>query len=51
MPAFIEKTARSGILSSEDELLRLNSIISPLVESGQSVHQIYKYMEKNKEVG
>ena len=33
--------ARSGILSSEEELLRLNSIISPLVENGQSVHQIY----------
>ncbi len=33
--------ARSGILSNEDELLRLNSIISPLIEKGQSVHQIY----------
>ena len=33
--------ARSGILSSEEELLRLNNIISPLVENGQSVHQIY----------
>ena len=33
--------ARSGILSSEEELLRLNSIISPLIENGQSVHQIY----------
>ena len=33
--------ARSGILSSEDELRRLNSIISPLVRQGQSVHQIY----------
>ena len=33
--------ARSGILSSEDELYRLNSIISPLVRKGQSVHQIY----------
>lgn len=33
--------ARSGILSNEEELLRLNSIISPLVENGQSVHQIF----------
>lgn len=33
--------ARSGILSNEEELKRLNSIISPLVENGQSVHQIY----------
>lgn len=33
--------ARSGILSYEEELKRLNSIISPLVENGQSVHQIY----------
>ena len=33
--------ARSGILSSEEELHRLNAIISPLVKKGQSVHQIY----------
>ena len=33
--------ARSGILSNEEELMRLNSIISPLVKNGQSVHQIY----------
>lgn len=33
--------ARSGILSSETELLRLNALISPLVKNGQSVHQIY----------
>lgn len=33
--------ARSGILSREEELIRLNSIISPLVENGQSVYQIY----------
>lgn len=33
--------ARSGILSCEDELERLNGIISPLVKNGQSVHQIY----------
>jgi len=33
--------ARSGILSSETELSRLNSLISPLIKKGQSVHQIY----------
>lgn len=33
--------ARSGILSSEEELLRLNSLVSSLVKKGQSVHQIY----------
>lgn len=33
--------SRSGILSEENELLRLNKIISPLVKQGQSIHQIY----------
>lgn len=33
--------SRSGILSSEAELFRLNALISPLVKNGQSVHQIY----------
>ncbi|AOT72474.1 IS30 family transposase [Geosporobacter ferrireducens] len=33
--------ARSGILSSESELSRLNTLISPLIKNGQSVHQIY----------
>lgn len=33
--------ARSGILSSEADLARLNSLISPLIKKGQSVHQIY----------
>lgn len=33
--------ARSGILSSESELSRLNALISPLIKNGQSVHQIY----------
>ena len=33
--------ARSGVLSQEEEILRLNSIISPLIEQGHSVHQIY----------
>ena len=32
---------RSGIISSEMELKRLNSLISPLIKNGQSVHQIY----------
>lgn len=34
-------SARRGILSDETELMRLNGIITPLVEKGQSVHQIY----------
>lgn len=33
--------ARSGILSNEAELSRLNALISPLVKNGQSIHQIY----------
>lgn len=33
--------ARSGLCTSEKEISRLNSIISPLVKRGQSVHQIY----------
>jgi IS30 family transposase len=33
--------ARSGLCVSEDEIERLNAIISPLVQKGQSVHQIY----------
>lgn len=33
--------ARSGILSSETELFRLNALISPLIKNGQSIHQIY----------
>lgn len=39
--------SRSGILSNEAELARLNSIISPLVRKGQSIHQIYAtYVDK-----
>ncbi len=34
--------SRSGILSDEKELARLNSLISPLVRNGQSIHQIYE---------
>lgn len=30
-----------GILSNEEELLRLNYLVSPLVKNEQSVHQIY----------
>ena len=33
--------ARSGLCISEDEIARLNKIISPLVGNGQSVNQIY----------
>lgn len=33
--------SRSGLCVSEDEIARLNKIISPLVANGQSVNQIY----------
>lgn len=33
--------SRSGLCVSEEEIARLNAIISPLVQKGQSVHQIY----------
>jgi IS30 family transposase len=33
--------SRSGLCVSEAEIDRLNKIISPLVQNGQSVHQIY----------
>lgn len=33
--------ARSGIISNEVELCRLNALITPLIKNGQSVHQIY----------
>lgn len=33
--------SRTGILSSEDDIARINGIISPLVKNGQSLHQIY----------
>jgi len=33
--------ARSGILSNEMELSRLNALISPLIKKGNSIHQIY----------
>lgn len=33
--------ARSGILSDEAELTRINKLISPLIKNGQSVHQVY----------
>lgn len=33
--------SRSGLCVSEPEIARLNSIVSPLVAKGQSVHQIY----------
>lgn len=33
--------SRSGLCVSEDEIARLNAIISPLVKQGQSINQIY----------
>ncbi len=33
--------SRSGILSTEGELARMNEILVPLVKQGQSIHQIY----------
>jgi IS30 family transposase len=33
--------ARSGILTNEDEIARLNALITPLIRQGQSIHQIY----------
>lgn len=33
--------SRSGLCVSEDEIDRLNKIISPLIKNGQSIHQIY----------
>jgi IS30 family transposase len=33
--------SRSGLCVSEDEITRLNKIISPLIQKGQSVNQIY----------
>ncbi len=33
--------SRSGLCVAEDEISRLNAIISPLVNQGQSIHQIY----------
>lgn len=34
-------SSRSGLCVSEDEISRLNQIITPLVEQGQSANQIY----------
>jgi len=33
--------SRSGILSTEGEITRINEILVPLVKQGQSIHQIY----------
>ena len=33
--------SRSGLCICEEEIARLNAIISPLVKQGQSIHQIY----------
>lgn len=34
-------SSRSGFCTTEDEIARINSIITPLVRQGQSIHQIY----------
>lgn len=33
--------ARTGIMTNEDHISRINKIITPLVKNGQSLHQIY----------
>jgi len=33
--------SRGGLCICEEEIARLNAIISPLVQQGQSIHQIY----------
>ena len=33
--------SKTGIMSNEDDIARINGIISPLVRNGQSLHQIY----------
>ncbi|WP_430885099.1 IS30 family transposase [Fusibacter sp. JL216-2] len=33
--------SRSGIITNEAEIARINAIISPLIRKGQSIHQIY----------
>ncbi|MBU5483959.1 IS30 family transposase [Clostridium sp. MSJ-11] len=33
--------ARSGIISNETEIARINELITPLIRNGQSIHQIY----------
>ncbi len=38
-------SSRSGLCVSEEEISRLNDIISPLVNNGQSIHQIYIHHE------
>lgn len=37
----IISASRSGLSTSEDEIDRLNKIISPLVKQGHSIHEIY----------
>lgn len=39
--------SRSGLCVSEAEVARLNTIVSPLVQRGQSIHQIYINNEAN----
>ncbi len=33
--------SRMGIMSNEDDIARINTIISPLIQNGQSIHQVY----------
>ena len=35
--------SRSGLSTSEEEIARLNRIITPLVKQGHSIHEIYVY--------
>ena len=37
----ILSSSRSGVLTNENEIERLNKLILPLVKKGQSIHQIY----------
>ena len=35
-------TSRAGFVLSENDVLRLNNLLKPLVNNGQSIHQIYE---------
>lgn len=34
-------SSRSGLCTTEDEIARINALITPLIKQGQSIHQIY----------
>ena len=38
--------ARTGIPSNEDDIARINRIISPLVRNGQSLHQTLDHVDE-----